>query len=166
MNVHCCTIDDLAGLDTTMPLGDGAHRQRLEHQWSGTSTYLVATLDGPVGVCIVRWEGPFDASVAARWPDCVEVNHLYVLSNARNRGVGGSLIGAAEARCRERKLEQVGTGVADDNSGAARLYERLGYRDSGDRYVTSYQHFDADGTPHHATERNRFLIKQLDSAGQ
>ncbi|CAN5540089.1 hypothetical protein BH24ACT5_BH24ACT5_27190 [soil metagenome] len=70
MNVHACTVDDLAGLDEVMPLGDGAHRQRLDHQKSGASTYLIATSHRPVGVCIVGWVGPFDASVAKRWPDC------------------------------------------------------------------------------------------------
>lgn len=145
-----------------MPLGDGAHRQRLEHQRSGASTYLVATSDGPVGVGIVRWEGPFDAGVAERWPDCVEVNHLYVLSHARNRGVGRSLVRAAEALCRDRNVRQVGIGVADGNSAAARLYERLGYGGSDDRYVTNYQHLDIDGTRRDVTERNRFLVKRLD----
>ncbi|CAN5539979.1 hypothetical protein BH24ACT5_BH24ACT5_27180 [soil metagenome] len=85
-----------------------------------------------------------------------------LLTHARNRGVGRSLIEAAEARCREREIEQVGMGVAADNSDAARLYERLGYRDSGLRYVTNYQHLDNGGTPRETSERNRFLIKGLD----
>ncbi len=39
-----------------MPLGDDAHRQRLDQQARGDCTYLAASSRGPGGVCVIRWD--------------------------------------------------------------------------------------------------------------
>ena len=161
--MHECTVDDLPGLDAEMPLG-GAHRQRLELQSRGDCSYLVASSDVPVGVCVVRWTGPYHADVAARWPACVEINHLHVVARARNLGVGRALIGAAERLCARRRVDMVGLGVADENADAARLYAGLGYVDSGVQYEATYDYVDSDGAVRHAREHNRYLVKQLPAA--
>lgn len=119
----------------------------------------MASSAGPVGVCIVRWDGPFDARVAELWPGCVEVT---ISTCCRRRATAAS---AARSSPQPRhaapsvNIALIGIGVADDNSEAARLYERLGYTDSGTRYVTDYEYTDVGAATIRAHERNRFLLK-------
>jgi GNAT superfamily N-acetyltransferase len=160
VEIRDCTGGDLVGLEDRMPLGVDSHRARLSRQEVGACAYLVASVDGPVGVCIVRWEGPYDAGIAAQLPECVEVNHLHVVASARDRGVGRALLGAAIARCRARGVGLVGVGVSGDNR-AVRLYERLGFVDSGLRYDSAYEFVDDDGVTRLALEHNVFLVKAL-----
>ena len=52
---------------------------------------------------------------------------LAVLPELQSCGLGTLLIGALEARVRERGLARVDIGVGEDNPRARALYERLGY---------------------------------------
>ncbi len=56
---------------------------------------------------------------------------LFVLPSARRRGVGKSLMHAAEALAREQGMARLDLETARDNHSAQQLYESLGYvRDS------------------------------------
>lgn len=57
------------------------------------------------------------------------LNVLATYPRARGRGFGARLIGHAEAVARNEDLPAVTIIVADQNFGALRLYERLGYRE-------------------------------------
>jgi hypothetical protein len=48
------------------------------------------------------------------------------------------------------------------NASARRLYQRLGYRDSGlGAFVSGYTYWDPAGVPHRDEELYRYLMKEL-----
>jgi ribosomal-protein-alanine N-acetyltransferase len=60
-----------------------------------------------------------------------EITTLDVLAEHRRRGLGASLLTAAEQRLRECGCSRVALQVAVDNGGALAFYERLGYTVAG-----------------------------------
>jgi ribosomal protein S18 acetylase RimI-like enzyme len=94
-------------------------------------------------------------------PSCADITNLYVAPSERRRGAGRALIAFAEISASRRGSEQIGIGVADDNSQARQLYEQLGYRPSGARYEVAYEFIDETGSPAHALEVGDFLVKAL-----
>lgn len=56
-----------------------------------------------------------------------EIANLYVRPDARNRGVGGELLAAAEAALAAEGVETVTLDVLADNDDARRFYGRQGY---------------------------------------
>jgi ribosomal protein S18 acetylase RimI-like enzyme len=79
----------------------------------------------------------------------------------QSHGIGTAIIRAAEARARERGYRQIGLGVADDNPRAAALYLRLGYLETGCRYLDRYHYLDDRGRRHDVADPARFLVNQL-----
>ncbi len=75
--------------------------------------------DQPVGKIHVH----FEHRDGAVWLEAAAVAKPF-----RDRGIGTSLVRAAEALAGERGYGTVELGVEDSNPGARRLYERLGYR--------------------------------------
>lgn len=61
------------------------------------------------------------------------VNVLATLPEARGRGLGTRLLGVAEEIARDEGLTRLAVAVSDDNEGACRLYERLGYAEAARR---------------------------------
>lgn len=57
------------------------------------------------------------------------INVLATYPEHRGKGMGTKLLELAEQIARNEGLERTSVIVADDNSGARRLYERLGYAD-------------------------------------
>lgn len=161
MDIRPCTAADLTALERHWPTGT-VHAVHLRDQESGRASFLVAW-DGeePLGSAMVQWGGPVGAAARAAHPDAVEVNHLQVRAEHRGGGVGTALIGYAEELARGRDRHLVAVGVAVDNPGAERLYRRLGYRGTGIEDVSEYDWVDADGTTHHAVERDVLLVKEL-----
>ncbi|GAA4534402.1 GNAT family N-acetyltransferase [Amycolatopsis samaneae] len=164
MDIRECRADDVPLLETHLP-SPGAnryHEARFRRQAEHTSTFLVAW-DGarPVGVGEIRWNGCAAAEVRASHPGCPEVNGLDVAADRRSRGIGSALLAAAEARARDRGHRRLGLGVDDDNPRAAALYLRLGYRETGCRYLDRYSYVDADGSRHEVADPARFLVKDL-----
>ena len=151
-----------------MPSGPSRfHHRRLARQQRGTSNYLIAWLDEqPVGHAEVRWEGCAAAAVQERFPRCPEINALEVFPERMcSRGIGTALIAAAERRVTARSFGQIGLGVADDNPRAAALYLRLGFCETGCRYLDSYEVVDDTGARHVLSDPCRFLVKDLPGAG-
>jgi len=160
IEIRECGPEDVARLDAVMPAGD-AHAHHYAAQQRGEATYLVAWVDGePAGSGVISWTGCHDGSVRRAMPDAVEIHNLGVRPEQRGRGIGTSIVAAAERLALARGVTRVAIGVSDDNSAAARLYERLGYHDSGLRSTAEYTYTDATGT-HHAVERNILLVKTL-----
>ncbi|MBA9002929.1 GNAT family N-acetyltransferase [Thermomonospora cellulosilytica] len=160
-----CREEDVDLLERHMPSpGRSAfHARRHERQRRGLSTYLVAWLDGvPVGHGEIRWNGCDAPEVRARHPGCPEINALAVWPpELRSRGIGTTLIRAAEQRARQRGHAAIGLGVEDGNHAAARLYLRLGYQDHDCPYLNRYDHLDRHGVRHEVVEHCRFLVKPL-----
>lgn len=162
LTVRVATPDDLPALEAGWPVPGGVHASHLRAQESGASTFLVAW-DGsmPVGSAMVQWSGPVGGQARDTYPDAVEINHVQVREESRGRGVGTALIAFAEELCADRDRLEVAVGVATDNDGAARLYERLGYLRTGVLDVSEYDWVDGAGAVHHEVERDELLLKQL-----
>lgn len=158
--IRPCTPADLPSLARSQPIGGGGHENRLAGQDDGRWLYLLACAPEPIGGCLVNW-APVLPTVAAALPDCVELNHLYVLGDFRGNGAGRALLDAAERAARERRRSLIGLGVSDENAGARRLYLSLGYRESGVRWAVDYEYLDAAGRPVAASETGDFLTKPL-----
>jgi ribosomal protein S18 acetylase RimI-like enzyme len=57
------------------------------------------------------------------------MNDLYVVPEARGRGIGRALIEACRARCRERGAKSLVWETAHDNETAQALYRSLGAKE-------------------------------------
>ena len=80
------------------------------------------------GFYLVAWEGgePVGhAHLALTSP--LEVQDMYVLPELRGRGIGTTLLRAAEDEARVRGATRLTLTVGVDNAGARRLYEHHGY---------------------------------------
>ena len=65
--------------------------------------------------------------------DALYVNVVATLPAARGRGLGSRLMGVAEDIARAGGHPRLSLVVADENTGARRLYHRLGYRERATR---------------------------------
>jgi ribosomal protein S18 acetylase RimI-like enzyme len=82
--------------------------------------------DEPVGYAFVTIDGP--DPVWYTGGSRAELAHLVVAEGERGNGVGSLLLDAVDAELERRGVEDVEIGVDTGNDGAARLYERRGYR--------------------------------------
>src|SRR3954452_8683194 len=151
VEVRPCEPQDIPNLDRALPIGGPyGHAHRLRGQDEGRWLYLVAFEPGPVGGCLVQWGGPVDDVVRRQLPDAVEISNLFVAAGARGRGAGHALIEEAERQTVLRGRAIVGVAVGDENPDARRLYERLGYAETGSRYRAEYDYESEEGETVHA----------------
>lgn len=96
-----------------------SRRQYRRHLPSATAVVLAA-VDGSVllGKAIVFFRSQGDIA---------RLYSIAVAHAARGRGLGQALLAAAEDAARERACTRMRLEVRQDNAGAIRLYERLGY---------------------------------------
>ncbi len=121
----------------------------LDAKSAGTGTTIVAFTDAqPVGLVELVWGEPA----------CL-VRNLHVLERFRGQGYGSELIRAAERAAAPAPTVRLAVGV--DNPQARRLYERLGYRPTGEQQTVTYSYIDAMGVARTATETSDFLEKAL-----
>jgi GNAT superfamily N-acetyltransferase len=140
---------DLDAIEAREPAGQGFVRAMWRLQEEGASVLLVAWLDGePVG------SGQLDRRVSP-----VELKNLNVRAGFRGKGVGSALIAAAEELARDDGRLAMGVGI--DNPRARELYERLGYRSTGEESTTMYDYVDEHGVTRTATEIDVLLIKEF-----
>ncbi len=137
----------------------------------GTSLVLVAEMLGsPVGFAETAVDGGMPMSVVARqavaalglyralasaWksrararvdmslPEGVHLAELQVSPRVRRRGVGGLLLSEVELRAGARGAPRVSLTTAIENP-ARRLYERNGYRVTGERRDARYEHMSGN----------------------
>ena len=163
-----CRAQDVPVLEAAMPTGGSRfHERNFARQQSGASTFLVAWLAGqPVGHVEIRWGGCAAREVQERFPGVPELNGLEVWPPwRRSRGLGTELVTEVERRVAAAGHPRVGLGVGDDNPRAADLYLRLGYAETGCRYLDRYEITDGAGTRRLMADPCRFLIKDLHPAG-
>lgn len=101
---------------------------------SGATAVLLAG-DGPEGILVIR----FQPSI---WSELDEayIAELYVVPDARRRGLGGELMEAALGLCRERGCDYAFLGTDEDDADAHRLYERFGFTNrSGEELMYVYE---------------------------
>lgn len=129
IEIRDATAADLPALEHVLPSA-GEHARQLANAVAGRRSFLVALDAGrPVGTVVVRWTGVTVEGLGA----LPEIGSLAVVPAVRGRGIGTRLVAAAEQRVRERGGSAAVLLVAESNDGARRLYERLGYRDTGRR---------------------------------
>lgn len=111
-------------------------------------------------VVLVAWVGdePVGSGELTSGPR-PEVRNLAVRAAYRGRGIGTSIIAAAEAAARDRAVLRVG--VATDNPGARRLHERLGFLPTGEIEEYEYTYVDDDDRTVTERETSEYLEKSL-----
>ena len=146
--VRALAASEVARLEGAEPPGRGFARAMWELQETGDSVLLVA------------WDG--DRHLGAGQLDLrgtdPELRNLHVDPTVRGRGVGTAIIRAAEARVAPGRLA---VGVASDNPRARALYERLGYRGTGELTTSAYEYVDDSGRTRQATETDERLVREL-----
>ncbi|MEU7023643.1 N-acetyltransferase [Streptomyces sp. NPDC046203] len=98
---------------------DGVARQ-LERARGGAVDYLAVC--GTTGVVLAKGGVDYEAT-----PGAGTLWQLAVRPAVQSRGIGTFLVGAAEARIRDRGLLRAELSVEESNPRARALYERLGY---------------------------------------
>lgn len=161
MRIRACQPEDAERLERQ----HRAQPQRWQRQRQGRGTFLIAVSipDGvPVGMGEIRWDGCAAPDVRLRYPSCPELNGLEVWpAELRSQGIGTAIVHAAEDLARQRGYHQLGLGVDDRNHRAAALYLRLGYQETGCRYLDRYHYVDGNGVRHEVADPARFLVKPL-----
>jgi GNAT superfamily N-acetyltransferase len=153
-----CHLDDLCALLGQRPF----FADCLDAQARGRGVLLVGRLDGAaVGDVWVAFSPVAEAPVNEYLPGVPMLVHLEVVSVLRNRGYGTSLIRAAEGIVRSRGHSRVALGVGVTNSGARRLYERLGYAEWAHGTIATGYSWDGRWFPETIT----VLVKSLFTAG-
>jgi ribosomal protein S18 acetylase RimI-like enzyme len=126
------TVDDLAIADLPRIAWSGSARhvqavaEVLARVASGETEYLAVRAVDRLPVAI----GGVDYAEA---PGVGTIFQLSTHSELQGLGLGTALIAAAEDRIRRRGVKVARVGVEDDNPRARRLYQRLGYREIGQR---------------------------------
>lgn len=153
--IRVCSAADLTKLRASIP--SGSHQKRFNKQLAGTAEYLIAWVnDEPAGFFLLDFQGQ------QYLPDAPEISGGEVKTSLRSHGIGAALIKACEERARLHGSKRVCLLVAHDNPNARRLYERLGYRDSGIKDVaTEYDDTNTAGETRHFREECSLLVKEL-----
>lgn len=162
--IRPCAEAELDVLTARWPVPGGVHEAHHARQLRGRATYLVAWRgETPLGSVVLRRDGYNGERGSVAYPEAVEICHLQVRPEHRGQGVGTALIAGAEREALRHGHRVVAMGADDDNPGALRLYERLGYRVTGIVDITEYDWVDEDGAVHHAREHDQLLVKRLTS---
>ena len=103
-----------------------------------------------------------------RWPDADDTSQLpqiisfVVKEGHRNQGAGTFLMGAVEEEVKARGLTSLYLGVDPEDSGALRLYKRLGFEPISPKpYCSSYTDTDLDGNTYEVVEWLIDMVKKL-----
>jgi ribosomal protein S18 acetylase RimI-like enzyme len=119
-SIHEATDDHIRSIDwATSSIQADAWMRECRRARTGEATFLVAITGGVVvGKLSIDW---------IRRPDVAWIWMVSVSPQWQNRGIGTSLVAAAELRASGRSVVAAELAVDDDNPRAAALYERLGY---------------------------------------
>lgn len=134
-------------------------QRTFEEQTEGSRLMLVADINGwPVGQVFIQLESFDDL-----FTDMRKRAYLYsfrVMDVFRGQGLGTALMAEAEALLLSRRYDTTSIAAAKENTGARRLYERLGYRvvmeDTG-----RWSYVDHEGVTRHVHEPCWIMEKRL-----
>lgn len=151
VQVRALAASEVDRIEADEPPGKGFVRAMWRLQCDGASVLLVAWLGSdPVG------SGQLDLRTSP-----VELKNLHVRPAMRGCGIGTAIVAAAEACARDRGETTLALGVAIDNPGARRLYERLGFVSTGELATITYDFVDAEGAMRTATETDEGFVTSL-----
>ncbi|GHI01114.1 GNAT family N-acetyltransferase [Neobacillus kokaensis] len=139
------------------------HRDRYKKQLQGDVTYIAAYWnEKPVGHVLLKWNGTKDEAVTAHINHCPDIEDLLVTDEYRNKGIGQQLLYYCAKLTKQRGFERIGLGVGIENESAKRLYQRLGFQDSGiGEYQIGGTFIDEKGIEHSWKETCIYLIHKL-----
>jgi ribosomal protein S18 acetylase RimI-like enzyme len=138
-------------------------RRRAQREDGGFSyrNATLAEIDGKVAALLLgyRLADPYDAGdlqsvpatvrplieLEAEAPGTWYVNALAALPEYRGKGLGTLLLSEAENSARKTRASSLSIIVAEQNEGAKRLYERIGYRAVARRPVVTFPGFAHTG---------------------
>ena len=118
MTVRACTESDL---DKLLAYRAQVHVDWCRERFARDDVVILVAADGD------RILGKLHVEFGNNAEGTPEIVAAVVDPEARGRGIGTQLMGAAEALTRERGHRVLTVGVEDTNPRARRLYERLGY---------------------------------------
>ena len=126
-------LDALLALERRAFTTDHLSRRQYRHHIGSASARVLAAVDasGLLGKAVVFFRGGSDVA---------RLYSIAVADAARGRGIGEALVRAVERAARAQGCKRLRLEVRQDNAGAIRLYERLGYRRFG-----AYAGFYEDG---------------------
>ncbi|WP_200826307.1 GNAT family N-acetyltransferase [Microbacterium timonense] len=140
--------------------GDASLLTDASPSWGSIVRPLLAAREATTGTTLIGFAGALPVGlVELVWTDPVELRNLHVLPPYRGRGYGTQLLLAAERTVSRARVLRLAVGL--DNLEARRLYERLGYRATGEQQTVTYTYVDSAGVERRATETSEFLIKLL-----
>lgn len=141
------------------PAGETYERERFAAQERGECAVLLGWHGDQIhGRVRLRWYSKY-VEVLDEFGEFPEINALDAWP--QGEGVGSQIIDACERAAVARGDKQMGIGVETSNTGARRLYERLGYEYWGD-VIDEWNEVDATGAvvkAHH--DPCVYLIKPL-----
>ena len=139
----------------------GLSRHHIAGRWherlQGERTASVAEMDGEA-------VGSVSFEERREIPGLMHLYALVVVEPSQSRGIGTRLIASVEEEARGRKLAGIHLGVATDNIGALRLYERLGYKRVGEPYMARWMWYGPDGEEREISERCFRMVKRFRAA--
>lgn len=155
LSIRKCTAADLVKLKAS--IYSASHQKRFDKQLAGEAEYLVAWVGHEaVGFFLLDWHGQ------QYLPGVPEISGGEVRADLRSQGIGTALLKRCESLAKKRGSKQICLLVAHDNPRARRLYESLGYRDSGiPDVVTEYDDTNLAGETRHFREECVLLVKEL-----
>lgn len=161
--IRRATVEDSAVLATASEQG-GYCAERLVRQAAGLGVLLVAwDRDRPVGWTFL-WTAPAEEEdLRVHLPGVPLITHVEVFQQEdRNQGVGSKLLTHAEDFLAARH-SQVALAVEVSNKDAARLYERLRYRewDSQELLVCVQREWLPNGSVVETEEKCVVMVKDL-----
>jgi len=117
-------LDELLALERQAFTTDHISRRQYRHHIGSASACVLAAFDasGVLGKAVL---------FLRRNTDIGRLYSVAVARAARGRGVGEALVRAVERAARAHGCRRLRLEVRQDNAGAIRLYERLGYRRFG-----------------------------------
>ena len=135
---------------------------RLQRQREGHGELLVAYEGEAVIGVVYVWRGEAEErELREHLPDVPLLNHLEVVEDRRNNGVGTAIIEAAESHVLGLGLKKLALGLRLHNHDAARLYDRLGYREWEHGEIWTTYVVMSDGEETQVPEKCRILVKDL-----
>lgn len=126
-------LDALVALERRAFSTDHLSSRQYRHHIASDRARVLTAVDasGLLGKAVVFFR---------RYTDIARLYSIAVAHEARGRGLGEALLAAVERAARARGCRRLRLEVRQDNAGAIRLYERLGYRRFG-----AYAGFYEDG---------------------
>jgi len=150
---------DLDPLSRDLGLGRDHILQRWEEHLAARDTMQIAEVGG-------RLAGSICVEERGELPGLLYAFALQIAPGLQNRGIGSAVMAWVEEEAARRGLAGVIFWVAEENTGARRLYERLGYEPDGLRFGKRWLCEGPDGEQREVVETVQRMLKRFDQGAR